>query len=82
VGQFDSAIAVLNEGLEYMPDDSVLLYVLAAVHLLSDNPAECLKCFRKAFKQDPDLNEHFIDILPATSIPDEILKICKNQQNN
>ena len=77
-----AAIDVLNEGLEYMPDDSILLYVLAAICLLIHRTDECLRHFRKAFRQDPDLCEHFISIVPESAIPSEIMSIIKNQNKD
>ena len=77
-----SAIRVLIDGLDYLPDDSVLLYALAAVYQLVGLKDECLQNFRKAYSQDPDLCEHFTNIVPAEKIPREIAQMCKNHNNN
>ena len=69
-----AAIDSLEKGLEYLPDNSVLLYVLAAIYLLVYRNDECFDCFRKAFRQDPDLYTHFTDIVPDSAIPAEIKK--------
>ena len=77
-----NALKVLVGGLVYLPDDSVLLYTMAAIYQMIGHRKECLENFRKAFSQDPDLCDRFTAIVPANKIPREIAKLIKEQKDN
>ena len=81
IDDYTSAISVLNEGLEYMPDDSSLLYVLSAMYLQVNHIEECLANFRKAFCQNPELCDRFTSIVADSAIPSEIKKMCNSQND-
>ena len=76
------ALKVLVGGLVYLPDDSVLLYTIAALYLTAGFRKECLENFRKAFSQDPDLCDRFTAIIPARKIPREIAQLIEQRKNN
>ena len=77
-----STITVLTNGLDYLPDDSILLYTLAAVYQMIGRHDECIANFRKAFSQNPELCDRFTNIVPADKIPYEIAQLCKKDNDN
>lgn len=82
VDEVDIAIVKLTEALDFLPDDSLLLYVIAGLQLCIGDTDSCVKNFRKAYKLNPELCEHFFNIVPKSKLPKEIKTICNKNNNN
>lgn len=78
----DIALEKLTVALDFMPDNSVLLYVKSAMEFSIGDTDSCIKDFRKAFRSNPELCEHFFNIVPKYRIPAEIKALCKKRKDN
>ena len=74
---YGEAIERLETALEFfLPDDSTLLYTLAAAEFLAGNVQSCMHDFKKAFNSDPDMIGDFLSLVPKSRMPIELKKLC------
>ncbi len=78
----EEAEVKMNDALECLPDDSIILYVRAALLMMIGDNDSCVRDFRKAFSANPELCDHFLNIVPKYRIPAEIKALCKKRNNN
>ncbi len=67
IGDFNSSIQVLLQGLEFYPDNANLLYKLAGTHLKNNDLAEAKLTLSKAMKIDFDKLQAFDEQFPEFS---------------
>lgn len=67
IGDFDSSIQVLLQGLEFYPDSAVLTYKLAGIHLKNNDIAEAKKALSDAMEMDMDKLQLFDEEFPEFS---------------
>ena len=79
--EYGEAIERLETALEFfLPDDSTLLYTLAAAEFLAGNVQSCMHDFKKAFNSDPDMIGDFLSLVPKSRMPIELKKLCNQNR--
>ncbi|MBO0322084.1 hypothetical protein J0X14_07235 [Muricauda sp. CAU 1633] len=64
IGDFDSTIQVLLQGLEFYPDNAVLTYKLAGVYLKNNQPKEAKEKLKEAMQLDIEKLQLFDEEFP------------------
>lgn len=77
---YKQSIEIVKQGLEYLPDHTIMLFALSGMYCVEGNEDECRKNFLKAYNTEPELYEYFLNIAPLTRAPAEVKVLIGRQR--